>query len=181
MQVEIVALLSKYSVDCVATALTVFIVLLLIKKKRSVPEKINQLLPFCLAFAVYCVTAALGKISGDEVVAKSFTAGGLATVLYAFAGGFNGDKTEDLKDLIKTVLKSMVKDETADDLTERIFDKFREEGTDEDGLIAVKISELIKANLRDDADADRIALVAAVFVKAFEELKGKTVKNTKSK
>lgn len=174
MQVEIIALLSKYSVDCVATALATLALLLLIKRRKTMPEKINQLLPFCLSFGVYCVAATAGKISVDEVVSKSFTAGGLATVLYAFAGGFKGDEASELKELIKTVLKSVVKDEGLDELTERIFDGLGNKTEDENGLTVIKISELIKANLQEGADAERITLVASVFVKAFEELKSKT-------
>lgn len=174
MQVEIIALLSKYSVDCVATALGTLALLLLIKKRKTIPERINQLLPFCLSFGVYCVATTAGKISVDEVVSKSFTAGGLATVLYAFAGGFKGDESVDLKDIIKTVLKSIVKGEEIDELTERILDGLGNISEGEDGLTVIKISELIKANLQDDADTEKITFVASVFVKAFDELKNKT-------
>lgn len=177
MQIELITLLSKYSVDCVATAIGVFLLLLIVKKRRDLPEKLNQLLPFCLAFAVYCVAAAAGKISADIVVSKSFTAGGLATVLYAFAGGFALRDEEELKNLLKLILHSVADDDSADAVADKVFADLNDIAKNEDGLKTIKISDLIKAYLPDNADPEKIEYISAIFVRAFEKLKSKTKKN----
>ena len=174
MQIELVALLSKYSIDCVATAIVVFLVLFLLKKRCSPPERLNQLLPFCLAFAVYCVAAAIGKISTDIVVSKSFTAGGLATVLYAFAGGFAVREEDELKNMLKLVLRTIVSEDESDALADKIFNDLDNIAKDSDGLKTIRISDMIKAYLPSDADAEKIEYVSAVFIRAFDQLKSKT-------
>lgn len=171
MQIEIIALLSKYSVDCVATACGVFLALYAFKTRCPLPEKLNQLMPFFMAFGVYCVLALLNKTSFDLVVSKSFTAGGLATIIYAFAGGFNVDSEEELKDLMKAILKKTLTEDNADDVTDRIFSNLSV--LDDDNIKTIKISDLIKANLPQNADQDRIMLVSAVFVEAYNRLKTK--------
>ena len=170
MQIEIITLLSKYSVDCVATAIAVFFTLYLVKKKYSPPEKLNQLLPFCLSFAVYCVLAALKKLSFDDTVSKSFTAGGLATVLYAFAGGYAATGEEELKELMKTLLKNVVKDDNVSCVTQSIINDFKAPC---DGLKTIRISDLIKANLKEDADKDRVELGCSVFIRAYQKNKAR--------
>lgn len=177
MQIELITLLSKYSIDCVATAIVVFLVLFLVKKRCYMPEKLNQLLPFCLAFAVYCVAAAIGKISTDIVVSKSFTAGGLATVLYAFAGGFAVRDEEELKNLLKLILHSVVDDDSAEAVADKVFVDLNNIAKDEDGLKTIRISDLIKAYLPENADVDKIEYISAIFIRAFEKLKSKTKKN----
>ena len=102
---EIINLLSKYSVDCVATAIFGTLIILLIKKHYTLPEKANRLMPFSVAFLVYAVASLFGLIDVSLVMNKSMTAGGLSTVLYAFLGGYSLTKEEELKKLMNTVLK----------------------------------------------------------------------------
>lgn len=175
MQVELIALLSKYSVDCVATALVVFMVMYLIKKKCNPPDKLNQLLPFCLSFAVYCVAAALGKFTTDLVVSKSFTAGGLATMLYAFSGGYS-TYDRDIREMLVNILKTLTDNDSAESLADKILDDLSALSNEDDGLKTVRISDLIKSQLSDDADAEQVKFVSAVFVHAFDKLSASKTK-----
>ncbi len=176
MQIEIITLLSKYSVDCVATAISVFFILYIIKKKFSPPEKLNQLLPFCLSFAVYCVLAAMGKLPFNETVSKSFTAGGLATVLYAFAGGFSSTSEEELKELMKSLLKNVVKDDNVSVVTQSILNDFKSKAYSGE-LKTIRISDLIKSNLKEGASSKDVDFICSVFIKAYEKLKTQKNKN----
>jgi len=167
------ALLSKYSVDCIATALAVFLILFIIKKRRKVPEKLNRMLPFCFAFAVYCVAAAVGRIAMETVVSKSFAAGGLATLLYAFSGGYETTDEESIINLLKSVLVNVVGEDTADELADQIMKKLELLKEDDEGLKIVKVSDLIKSYLKDETDTEKIQLASAVFVQTFDRIKSK--------
>ena len=174
MQTELVTLLSKYSVDSIAVALAVFLVLYLVKRRCNPPTKLNRLLPFCFAFAVYCVAAAAGKITAETIVSKSFTAGGLATVLHSFSGGLNTDEESEIRRLVKTVLSALSGSAASDELADRILDDLASSDTDDDGLKTIRISDLIRAHLPEDADPEKIQFISAIFVRAFENLKSRS-------
>ncbi len=180
MQTELVTLLSKYSVDSIAVALAVFLVLYLVKRRCNPPTKLNRLLPFCFAFAVYCVAAAVGKITAETIVSKSFTAGGLATVLYSFSGGLNTDEESEIRRLVKTVLSALSGSAASDELADRILDDLASSDTD-DGLKTIRISDLIRAHLPEDADPEKIQFISAIFVRAFENLKSGSKTKSPSK
>ena len=81
---ELVTILSKYSVDCVATAIFTCVAVFTLKRRLTLPDKANKLLPFGVAFVIYAISALFNLLSMDLVISKSMTAGGLATVIYAF-------------------------------------------------------------------------------------------------
>lgn len=174
MQTELVTLLSKYSVDSIAVAIAVFLVLYLVKRRLNPPTKLNRLLPFCFAFAVYCVAASVGRITVEAIVSKSFTAGGLATVLYSFSGGLACDKESEIKRLVKTVLSALSGSATPDELADKILSDLASTDTDDDGLKTIRVSDLIRAHLPEGTDPEKIRFISAIFVRAFENLKAKS-------
>ena len=103
----------------------------------------------------------------EEVVSKSMTAGGLATVVYAFCGGYSLTKEEELKKLMTTLLKTVVADEHITKVTGEILQGL--ENSQDDALITVKISDLIRANVTDDVSEEKIRAVANVFVQTYRE------------
>ena len=159
---EIITLLSKYSVDCIATAIVSCVLLFAVKKKLKLPDKANRLLPFGFAFAIYAISALFNLIGMDFVISKSMTAGGLATVIYAFCGGYSLTKEEELKKLMSALLKTVVKDESIAKITDEIMQDLST--ADEDSLITIKISDLIRANVDGEITEEKIRAVATVFV-----------------
>ena len=173
---ELVTLLSKYSVDCVATAIFTCVAVFAIKRKLKLPDKANRLLPFCFAFIIYAISALFNLISMDLVISKSMTAGGLATVIYAFCGGYSLSKEEELKKLMSAILKTVVKDEQITKITDEIIQGLNNEH--DEGLITVKISDLIRANVTEDVTEEKIRAVATVFIQAYRELSLNKKSNT---
>lgn len=164
---ELITLLSKYSVDCIATALFACFAVLFVRKKLKLPEKANRLLPFGFSFAIYFICAIINVISTDEVVNKSMTAGGLATVIYAFCGGYSLTKEEELKKLMGALLKTVVTDEQISKITEEIIEGLENESNDL--LIHIKISELIRANISQEVSEEQIRAVTTVFIQTYRE------------
>lgn len=164
---ELISLLSKYSVDCIATALFSCFAILAVKKRFKLPEKANRLLPFGFSFAVYALASILNMISVSEVVSKSMTAGGLSTVLYAFCGGYSLTKEEELKKLMSTLLKTVIADEQVSKITNEILSDLKSE--EDEFLITVKISTLIKANVTPDVSEEQIRAITSVFIQTYRE------------
>ena len=164
---ELITLLSKYSVDCIATAIVSCVLLFAVKKKLKLPDKANRLLPFGFAFAIYAISALFNLIGMDFVISKSMTAGGLATVIYAFCGGYSLTKEEELKKLMSALLKTVVKDESIAKITDEIMQDLST--TDEDSLITIKISDLIRANVDGEITEEKIRAVATVFVQTYRD------------
>ena len=168
---EIINLLSKYSVDCVATAIFVTIVLLAVKKYYTFPEKANRLLPFLVAFLVYAVASLFSLIEMDSVINKSMTAGGLSTVLYAFLGGYSLTKEEELKKMMNTILKSVLAENQISKVTDEIISGLMNESDDD--LITIKISELIKSYSTKETSEEKIYAITTIFVNAYRSLSTK--------
>lgn len=164
---ELINLLSKYSVDCIACAIFSCFCVFAVKKKLKLPEKANRLLPFAFSFTIYFISALFNALQMEEVVSKSMTAGGLATVVYAFCGGYSLTKEEELKKLMTTLLKTVVADEHITKVTGEILQGL--ENSQDDALITVKISDLIRANITDDVSEEKIRAVANVFVQTYRE------------
>ena len=164
---ELITLLSKYSVDCIATAVVSCVLLFAVKKKLKLPDKANRLLPFGFAFAIYAISALFNLIGMDFVISKSMTAGGLATVIYAFCGGYSLTKEEELKKLMSALLKTVVKDESIAKITDEIMQDLST--ADEDSLITIKISDLIRANVDGEITEEKIRAVATVFVQTYRD------------
>ncbi len=165
---ELLTLLSKYSVDCIATAIFTCVAVFAVKRKLKLPDKANRLIPFGFAFFIYATSALFNLISMDVVINKSMTAGGLATVIYAFCGGYSLSKEEELKKLMSTLLKTVVKDEQITKITDEIIQGLNNE--QDDGLITVRISDLIRANVTEEVTEEKIRAVATVFIQAYREL-----------
>jgi len=146
---ELITILSKYSVDCVATAIFTCVAVFTLKRRLTLPDKANKLLPFGVAFVIYAISALFNLLSMDLVISKSMTAGGLATVIYAFCGGYSLTKEDELKKLMSALLKTVVKDEH---------------------LITVKISDLIRANVTEEVTEEKIRAVATVFIQTYRDL-----------
>ena len=168
---ELITLLSKYSVDCIATALFSCFIVFGVRKKLKLPEKANRLLPFGVAFLIYSIATLFNLTTVDEVINKSMTAGGLATVIYAFCGGYSLTKEEELKKLMGTLLKTVVADEQIAKITDEIIQGL--ESNEDDALKIIKISNLIKANLSEEVTEDEIKAVTAVFVQTYREFANK--------
>ena len=164
---EIITLLSKYSVDCIATAIVSCVLLFAVKKKLKLPDKANRLLPFGFAFAIYAISALFNLIGMDFVISKSMTAGGLATVIYAFCGGYSLTKEEELKKLMSALLKTVVKDESIAKITDEIMQGLND--NEEESLITVKISDLIRANVNGEVTEEKIRAVATVFIQTYRD------------
>ena len=109
----------------------------------------------------------------DEVINKSMTAGGLATVIYAFCGGYSMTKEEELKKLMSTLLKTVVTDEQVTKVTSEIMQGLKEE--EDDFLISIKISDLIRANIISEVSEEKIKAITSVFIQTYREF-SKTVK-----
>ena len=106
-------------------------------------------------------------ISVSEVVSKSMTAGGLSTVLYAFCGGYSLTKEEELKKLMSTLLKTVIADEQVSKITNEILNDLKSE--EDEFLITVKISTLIKANVTPDVSEEQIRAITSVFIQTYRE------------
>ena len=172
---ELITLLSKYSVDCIASALFSCLSVLFIKKNLKLPEKANRLLPFAFSFAIYAISALFKLITMDEVINKSMTAGGLATVIYAFCGGYSLTKEEELKKLMSTLLKTVVTDEQVNKVTAEIIQGLKEER--DDFLISIKISDLIRANIANEVSEEKIKAVTSVFIQTYREFSQQSAVN----
>ncbi|MBQ7408013.1 MAG: hypothetical protein IJW13_01900 [Clostridia bacterium] len=168
---DLINLLSKYSVDCVATAIFSSFFVYFIKKRASLPDKANRLLPFLAAFAVYSVCATINILSFDQVINKSMTAGGLATVIYAFCGGYSLTGEEELKNLMATVLKNIVTNDKIDQVTHQILNDLL--NCNDEQLTTIKISELIRANVSENESEEKIKVVSMIFINAYKQLASK--------
>ena len=171
-EIELFNLLSNYSVDCVFVAIITLFVMLTVKKSKKLPAKLGRILPFLTAFTIYFLLAVVKILTFEEVIQKSFSSGGLSTVLYAFAGGFSTTDEEELKQLLLSILKNVVTEETLVKVTEDIMSNLSS-GQDET-LTTVKISDLIRANLKGDCDEEKIAIYSRIFINAFNHLKNLT-------
>ena len=169
---EIINLLSKYSVDCVATAIFGAIIILAVKKSYALNEKANRLLPFLVAFLVYAIASLIGLIDISMVMSKSMTAGGLSTVLYAFLGGYSLTKEEELKKLMNTILKSVLHENQIAKVTDEIINGLMSESDNE--LITVKISELIKSYSANEISEEKVYAITTIFINAYQSLALKT-------
>ena len=169
---EIINLLSKYSVDCVATAIFSAIIILAVKKNYALNEKANRLLPFLVAFLVYATASLIGLIDISAVMSKSMTAGGLSTVLYAFLGGYSLTKEEELKKLMNTILQSVLHENQISKVTDEIINGLMSESDNQ--LITVKISELIKNHSANEISEEKVYAITTIFVNAYHSLASKT-------
>ncbi len=165
---ELVTILSKYSVDCVATAIFTCVAVFTLKRRLTLPDKANKLLPFGVAFVIYAISALFNLLSMDLVISKSMTAGGLATVIYAFCGGYSLTKEDELKKLMSALLKTVVKDEHIAKITDEIIQGLNNE--EDEHLITVKISDLIRANVTEEVTEEKIRAVATVFIQTYRDL-----------
>lgn len=165
---ELVTILSKYSVDCVATAIFTSVAVFTLKRRLTLPDKANKLLPFGVAFVIYAISALFNLLSMDLVISKSMTAGGLATVIYAFCGGYSLTKEDELKKLMSALLKTVVKDEHIAKITDEIIQGLNSE--EDEHLITVKISDLIRANVTEEVTEEKIRAVATVFIQTYRNL-----------
>ena len=165
---ELVTILSKYSVDCVATAIFTSVAVFTLKRRLTLPDKANKLLPFGVAFVIYAISALFNLLSMDLVISKSMTAGGLATVIYAFCGGYSLTKEDELKKLMSALLKTVVKDEHIEKITDEIIQGLNSE--EDEHLITVKISDLIRANVTEEVTEEKIRAVATVFIQTYRDL-----------
>lgn len=165
---ELVTILSKYSVDCVATAIFTSVAVFTLKRRLTLPDKANKLLPFGIAFVIYAISALFNLLSMDLVISKSMTAGGLATVIYAFCGGYSLTKEDELKKLMSALLKTVVKDEHIAKITDEIIQGLNSE--EDEHLITVKISDLIRANVTEEVTEEKIRAVATVFIQTYRDL-----------
>lgn len=165
---ELVTILSKYSVDCVATAIFTCVAVFTLKRRLTLPDKANKLLPFGVAFVIYAISALFNLLSMDLVISKSMTAGGLATVIYAFCGGYSLTKEDELKKLMSALLKTVVKDEHIAKITDEIIQGLNSE--EDEHLITVKISDLIRANVTEEVTEEKIRAVATVFIQTYRDL-----------
>lgn len=171
-EIQLLNLLSKYSVDCVFVAISVFIILLAVKKNNKLPLNTSKILPFLTAFVIYFLLSVFNVFKFEEIVQKSFSAGGLSTILYAVSGGYSLSDEEELKQLLSTLLKNVVTEETLVKVTEDIMKNLS--SSDDEKLTAIKISDLIRANLADECDEEKITIYSRIFVNAFNNLKRKT-------
>ncbi len=165
---ELVTILSKYSVDCVATAIFTCVAVFTLKRRLTLPDKANKLLPFGVAFVIYAISALFNLLSMDLVISKSMTAGGLATVIYAFCGGYSLTKEDELKKLMSALLKTVVKDEHIAKITDEIIQGLNSE--EDEHLITIKISDLIRANVTEEVTEEKIRAVATVFIQTYRDL-----------
>ena len=165
---ELVTILSKYSVDCVATAIFTCVAVFTLKRRLTLPDKANKLFPFGIAFVIYAISALFNLLSMDLVISKSMTAGGLATVIYAFCGGYSLTKEDELKKLMSALLKTVVKDEHIAKITDEIIQGLNSE--EDEHLITVKISDLIRANVTEEVTEEKIRAVATVFIQTYRDL-----------
>ncbi|MBE5764095.1 MAG: hypothetical protein E7339_00645 [Clostridiales bacterium] len=165
---ELITILSKYSVDCVATAIFTCVAVFTLKRRLTLPDKANKLLPFGVAFVIYAISALFNLLSMDLVISKSMTAGGLATVIYAFCGGYSLTKEDELKKLMSALLKTVVKDEHIAKITDEIIQGLNNE--EDEHLITVKISDLIRANVTEEVTEEKIRAVATVFIQTYRDL-----------
>ena len=165
---ELVTILSKYSVDCVATAIFTCVAVFTLKRRLTLPDKANKLLPFGVSFVIYAISALFNLLSMDLVISKSMTAGGLATVIYAFCGGYSLTKEDELKKLMSALLKTVVKDEHIAKITDEIIQGLNNE--EDEHLITVKISDLIRANVTEEVTEEKIRAVATVFIQTYRDL-----------
>lgn len=171
-EIQLLNLLSKYSVDCVFVAILDCFFLIVLKRKKIFSYRASGFFPFFAAFLVYFMLSLIGIFSYEEVISKSFSAGGLATVMYAVFGGFNKSDEDELKKLLTHVLQSVVVEDKLVKVTEDIISSL-EDGTD-DSLTVIRISDLIRANLSEDCDEQQIMLYSSIFLQTFNKLKSKT-------
>jgi hypothetical protein len=68
---------------------------------------------------------------------------------------------------MSALLKTVVKDEHIAKITEEIMQGLN--STDEDSLITVKISDLIRANVNGDVSEEKIRAVATVFIQTYRD------------
>ena len=120
------------------------------------------------AFVIYAISALFNLLSMDLVISKSMTAGGLATVIYAFCGGYSPTKEDELKKLMSALLKTVVKDEHIAKITDEIIEGLNNE--EDEHLITVKISDLIRANVTEEVTEEKIRAVATVFIQTYRDL-----------
>ena len=171
-EIQLINLLSKYSVDCVFVAILDCAIMMAIRRKKRFSYKLNGMFPFFIAFLLYFSISLLNVISYDEAIQKSFSAGGLATVIYAVLGGFNKSDEDELKRLLFHILKNVIIEENLVKVTEEIISSL-ESGVD-DALTTIRISDLIRANLSENCDEQQIALYSYIFIQAFKDFKAKT-------
>ena len=164
---ELITLLSKYSVDCIATALFSCFAVLTVRKKLKLPEKANRLLPFGFSFLIYALSAIFNLLEMSDVISKSMTAGGLSTVIYAYCGGYSLTKEEELKKLMGALLKTVVTDEQVTKITNEIISGLENES--DDALVMIKISDLIRANITGEVTEEKIRAVSTVFIRTYRE------------
>ena len=171
-EIQLINLLSKYSIDCVFVAILDCVIMMAIRRKKRFSHKISGTFPFFIAFLFYFGASLLNIISYEDAIQKSFSAGGLATVIYAVLGGFNKSDEDELKKLLYRILKNVVIEENLTKVTEDIILSL-ESGVDE-ALTTIKISDLIRANLSENCDEQQIMLYSCIFIQAFKEYKSKT-------
>ena len=88
-------------------------------------------------------------------------------MIYAFCGGYSLTKEEELKKLMSALLKTVVKDESIAKITDEIMQDLST--ADEDSLITIKISDLIRANVDGEITEEKIRAVATVFVQTYRD------------
>ncbi len=177
IETKIAEILEKYDATIAVVAILSNLVLFILKKKITIPRRLNSFMPFVAAIALcFCIYPFAG--AGVEQIAKNaVTAGGLASVLYSLTGGYYSEEKEDLKKLLSELLKNVVSADKIDEIICDFFDDASLKNSNEQ-LIIVKVSDLIKKNLNGDVSEDRVELVTAVFVEAWKKLTKQTKTST---
>lgn len=170
---QIITFLSKHSVDCIFVAFIDCILTYFIKKKvKTLPSNLNRVLPFIISLFIYLTYALIFNQESEIAIKNSMSAGGLATVIYALIGGFSNSTEQQLTTLFTTLLKNFVAKENIDGLLKNIMLSLYE--NDNDKLVTIRISDLIKSNLTENADSESIKFVCKLFVNEYNKIKQKT-------
>lgn len=175
VETKIAEILAKYNAMIAVIAILANALLFVLKKKVALPRRLNSVMPFVAAIVLsFCIYPFMG-VAVEEIAKNAITAGGLASVLYSVTGGYYSEEKEDLKKLLGVLLKNIVSEDKIDGVIADFFEGTNDcFGENSESLITVKISDLIKKNLCDQADEERVELVTTIFVQAWHKLKAQT-------
>lgn len=174
VETKIAEILAKYNAMVAVIAIIANAVLFIVKKKVALPHRLNSVMPFVAAIALcFCIYPFMG-LEIEEIAKNAITAGGLASVLYSVTGGYYSEEKEALKKLLGVLLKNVVSEDKIDGVIADFFAEASISGEASESLITVKISDLIKKNLAEQADESRVELVTTIFVQAWHKLKAQT-------
>lgn len=175
VETKIAEILAKYNAMIAVIAILANALLFVLKKKAALARRLNSVMPFVAAIVLsFCIYSFMG-VAVEEIAKNAITAGGLASVLYSVTGGYYSEEKEDLKKLLGVLLKNIVSEDKIDGVIADFFEGTNDcFGENSESLITVKISDLIKNNLCDEADEERVELVTTIFVQAWHKLKAQT-------